>query len=154
LYGDALDGVEDDPAHQARIGLEVGPVAEWFTPFAVSASSIRSFGPTRPPSVHCTTFGFGWPIFCGTNTRPSSGPALTGPRLSAASARSATSSTRPAGRPPRQSRRRRRSPRREGSRRSGVLIRRCDAIRPAAPPECSRAECIRGIPRRALSRAA
>jgi hypothetical protein len=33
LYDDdALNGVEDDPANQAGIGIEVAPVAEWFTP--------------------------------------------------------------------------------------------------------------------------
>lgn len=33
LYDDAMDGIEDDPAYQAAISLEIAPVTEWFTPF-------------------------------------------------------------------------------------------------------------------------
>jgi hypothetical protein len=50
LYDDTLDGVEDDPAHQARIGLEVAAVAEWFAPFR-SDRIVHPYVRTEPSIV-------------------------------------------------------------------------------------------------------
>jgi hypothetical protein len=33
LYDDDMDGLEDDPATQAALGVDVVPIADWFTPF-------------------------------------------------------------------------------------------------------------------------
>jgi hypothetical protein len=33
LYDTGMDGLEDDPAAQAALGIDVPPAAEWFTPF-------------------------------------------------------------------------------------------------------------------------
>jgi hypothetical protein len=47
LYVDAMDGLEDDPALQATINLDVAPVGDWFAPFN-SRRIVHPYARTEP----------------------------------------------------------------------------------------------------------
>lgn len=54
LFDDEMDGIEDDPARQATMGIYVPSVADWFSPFN-EGSIVHPFVETKPtqrPSVH------------------------------------------------------------------------------------------------------
>jgi len=48
LYGTGMDGLEDDPATQAGLSVEVPPVSDWFSPFNTAVSCIPTPRPRRP----------------------------------------------------------------------------------------------------------
>jgi hypothetical protein len=55
LYVDAMDGLEDDPALQATINLDVVPVGDRFAPSTPIASSTRTHGLNLAESSGYTT---------------------------------------------------------------------------------------------------
>jgi hypothetical protein len=48
LYGTGMDGLEDDPATQAGLSVEVPPVSDWFSPFNTAVSCIPTPRPRQP----------------------------------------------------------------------------------------------------------
>lgn len=47
LYGEDMDGLEDDPGAQAAMGIEVRPPRDWFTPFN-SSRVVHPYAETPP----------------------------------------------------------------------------------------------------------